>query len=70
MKKLTNFGYSLVLLYCLLPFSSFGQESDDVARGIDPPPTPIDDFLVYFMVLTIVGVGVYFFRKNNKLETK
>ena len=70
MKKLTKIGSLLVFFYGLLPYASYGQEEGDFARNVDPPPTPIDDFLYYFMVITIVGVGVYFFRKNNKLETK
>jgi hypothetical protein len=70
MKKLFQFNYLVALLLILLPLDTFAQEDGDAFRDIEPPPTPIDDYVIPFAFLAILIVAFYFYKTNLKTETK
>lgn len=70
MKKLFRSRYLVALLLMILPLFTFAQEDGDTFRDIDPPPTPINDYVIPFAVVAILIATFYFYRTNIKTETK
>jgi hypothetical protein len=68
MKKLLKTNFLAVLFLCFVPLGLFAQENGDAFRDIEPPPTPIDDYVVFFALLAIVLAGFLFYKRNIKLE--
>jgi hypothetical protein len=60
-----NKNYLYVLLLSFTCFSVFAQEFDD---GIEPPPTPIDDYLGVLGMLAVLFLTFIFYKKNFKLK--
>ena len=58
------------LFFIFIPLELFAQEDGDAFRDIEPPPTPIDDYVVYFAVAVVLFVGYYFHKSNLKTVTK
>jgi hypothetical protein len=46
----------------------FTQELVDTYRDIEPPPTPIDENIVFLVLFAIAFAGFLFYKKNIKLE--
>jgi hypothetical protein len=53
-----------------IPLVSFSQEDSDSFRNIEPPPTPIDDYVIHFAIAAIVLAAFYFYKTNLKTEIK
>ena len=70
MEKLVTKNYVMVLLLMAIPLVSFSQEDGDAFRNIDPPPAPIDDYVIPFAVAAIVLAAFYFYKTNLKTESK
>jgi hypothetical protein len=70
MKQLFNKNYVIVLLLMAIPLVSFSQEDSDSFRNIEPPPTPIDDYVIHFAIAAIVLAAFYFYKTNLKTEMK
>lgn len=70
MKKLFQTNYLMTILLMVLPLFTFAQEDGDTFRNIDPPPTPIDDYVISFAVVAILIAAFYFYKTNFKTETK
>lgn len=68
MKKLLKTNCLAGLLLLVAPLGLFAQEDGDAFRNIEPPPTPIDDYVVFFALLSIVFAGFLFYKRNIKLE--
>jgi hypothetical protein len=68
MKKLLKTNCLAGLLLLVAPLGLFAQEDGDAFRDIEPPPTPIDDYVVFFALLAIVFAGFLFYKRNIKLE--
>ncbi len=68
MKKLLKTNSLAGLLLLVAPLGLFAQEDGDAFRDIEPPPTPIDDYVVFFALLSIVFAGFLFYKRNIKLE--
>jgi hypothetical protein len=70
MKKLFEINFALVLLFTVIPLVSFSQEDSDAFRDIEPPPAPIDDYVIHFAIAAIVLAAFYFYKTNLKTEMK
>jgi hypothetical protein len=70
MKKLFQTNYLLALLLLVAPLITFGQEDGDAFRDIEPPPTPINDYVILFAFVAILIVAFYFYKTNLKTGTK
>lgn len=70
MKKLFNKNYVMVLLLMAIPLVSFSQEDGDAFRDIEPPPTPIDDYVIPFAFVAVLIAAFYFYKTNLKTITK
>lgn len=70
MKKLFNKNYVMVLLLIAIPLVSFSQEDGDAFRDIEPPPTPIDDYVIPFAFVAVLIAAFYFYKTNLKTITK
>jgi hypothetical protein len=67
MDKLFRKKIVLALLAIVMPFISFSQEEN---RDIDPPPTPIDESIIFLFIAAIVLAAFYFYKINFKTEIK
>lgn len=65
MKKTFQTNYLLTLPFLLMPLFTLAQQD-----GIDPPPAPIDDYVIHFGVFAILIAGFYFYKTNFKMESK
>lgn len=70
MKKLFQTDYLLALLLLVTPLFTFAQEDGDAFREIDPPPAPIDDYVIPFAFVAILIAAFYFYKTNLKTGTK
>lgn len=70
MKKLFQINYLMALLLILAPLFTFSQEDGDAFRDIEPPPTPIDDYVIPFAFVAILIAAFYFYKTNLKTGTK
>lgn len=70
MTKLFKTNYFLALLYIVAPFITFAQEDGDAFRDIEPPPAPIDDYVIPFAFVAILIAAFYFYKTNLKTGTK
>jgi hypothetical protein len=70
MKKNFTTNYLMVLLLIVAPLFTFAQEDGDTFRNIEPPPTPIDDYVIPFAFLAILIAAFYFYKTNLKTDTK
>lgn len=66
MEKLFNKNYVMVLLLMVMPLFSFAQEGGD----FEPPPTPIDDYVIPFAFVAVLIAASYFYKTNLKTITK
>ena len=60
MKKLFQTNYLLALLFIVAPLFTFAQEDGNTFREIEPPPSPIDDFVIPFAFCS------YFIHEKHK----
>lgn len=56
----------MAMLLLAQPIVSFSQEGGDAFRDIEPPPAPINDYVIYFAVATVLFVGYYFSKVTLK----
>ena len=70
MKKLFQTNYLLALLFIVAPLFTFAQEDGSTFREIEPPPSPIDDFVIPFAFVAILTATFYFYKTNLKTGTK
>lgn len=64
----SNFFVSFLII---LPSVLYSQKSDDPWGGdIEPPPTPIDDYVIPFAFVAILIAAFYFYKTNLKTGTK
>ena len=54
----------------VVPLFTFAQEEGDAFRDIEPPPTPIDDYVIPFAFVAILIAAFYFYKTNLKTGTK
>jgi hypothetical protein len=70
MKKLLKTNYLLAVLLLVMPLITFAQEDGDAYRNIEPPPTPIDDYVIPFAFVVILIAAFYFYKTNLKTKLK
>ena len=71
MDKILNSNFVKVMIVLLLPSLSLAQKGEDPWGGdIEPPPTPIDQSIVYLIIAAIVLAGFISYRRNYKLLQK
>ncbi|MGV1013151.1 MAG: hypothetical protein ACOYBS_11960 [Flavobacterium sp.] len=70
MKKLIRSNYLIALLLMVLPLFTFAQEDGNTFRDVDPPPAPINDYVIPFAVVAILIATFYFYKTNFKTDTK
>jgi hypothetical protein len=70
MKKLFQINYFVALLLLVMPLITFAQENGDALRNIEPPPTPINDYVIHFAFVAILIAAFYFYKTNLKTGTK
>lgn len=70
MKKLFQTNYLLVLLLIVAPIVSFAQDYPNETDDIDPPPAPINDYVIHFAFVAILIAAFYFYKTNLKTGTK
>jgi hypothetical protein len=66
MEKLFNKNYVMVLLLMVMPLFSSAQEGGN----LEPPPTPIDDYVTTFAFVAVLIAAFYFYRTNLKTIKK
>lgn len=65
MDKILKRNFRMVMLALVFPLIVVAQRGEDLPGGdIDPPPTPIDDSIVYLAIAALL-LSVYFFYKVN-----
>lgn len=70
MKKLLKTNCLAGLLVLVAPLELFAQEDGNAFRDIEPPPAPIDDYVIPFALVAILIAAFYFYKTNLKTETK
>lgn len=58
------------LFVLILPFFGKAQENGNNFRDIEPPPAPIDQYLIHFTFVSILIAAFFFYKKNLKSHTK
>ena len=70
MKKIFQTNYLFTLPFLVIPLFSFAQNFENEPNSIDPPPAPIDDYLIPFVFVAILIAAFYFYKTNFKMESK
>jgi hypothetical protein len=70
MKKLLKINCLAILLLLVTPMDLFAQDFGLQTDNIEPPPTPIDDYVIPFAFVAILIAAFYFYKTNLKTETK
>ena len=70
MNKLFKINCLANLLLLVTPLGLVAQENGDTFRDIEPPPTPIDNYVIPFAFVAILIAAFYFYKTNLKTETK
>lgn len=71
MKRVFKTKLLLVMLLLAFPFAVVAQSSGDLpGGGIEPPPTPVDESIIYLFIAAVAFAAFYFYKINFKTEIK
>lgn len=64
--KINCFKVVMVLFFIVSsPLKTFAQDWDD---GPDPPPAPIDDYIYPAIVIALIAVLYFFYKKEYSVQ--